>query len=291
MRLQRTIKSEILFQGTGLHTGREVMMRLKPAPRDSGIVFYRVDRGAFINANVYSVLDTAFATTLGTDSAKVRTVEHILAAIAGLGIDNMVIEVTGPEVPILDGSSAVFVDRIMDCGLARQAAHRPYIKVVKPVFFKDGYAEITVLPFEGRAITYQVQFNHHLLGYQKMYIELDEDNFRREVAPARTFGFLKDVEYLRSIGLAKGGSLDNAIILGENGVLNATGLRFHDEFIRHKVLDFIGDISLSGFPIHGHFIVNRSGHTANTKFIKHFLAATDCWQIATELKQSMRAIA
>jgi UDP-3-O-[3-hydroxymyristoyl] N-acetylglucosamine deacetylase len=291
MRQQRTIRKGLLFKGTGLHTGKPVAMRLNPAPRDNGIIFYRSDRGVFINATVSSVRDTAFATTLGFNGTKIRTVEHVLAALSGLGIDNLLIEVQGPEVPILDGSSAGFVESILEAGISRQAANRPYIKAVKPVHFREGHAEITLLPHEGRLLTYQIAFDHALLGEQKMSLELDEDSFTRELAPARTFGFLKDVEYLRSQGLALGGSLENAVLISERGVLNSTGLRFRDEFIRHKMLDFIGDIALSGFPIHGHFIVNRSGHTSNTKFLKHFLSSPDCWQMVTGVEQSVEVAA
>jgi UDP-3-O-[3-hydroxymyristoyl] N-acetylglucosamine deacetylase len=291
MRQQRTIKRGLVFKGTGLHTGKPVAMRLNPAPRDNGVVFYRSDRGVFINATVSSVKDTAFATTLGFNGTRIRTVEHVLAALSGLGIDNLLIEVQGPEVPILDGSSVGFVERIIEAGISRQASSRPYIKAVKPVHFRDGHAEIALLPHEGRRLTYQIAFDHALLGEQKMSLELDEESFARELAPARTFGFLKDVEYLRSQGLALGGSLDNAVLISERGVLNSTGLRFKDEFIRHKMLDFIGDISLSGFPIHGHFVVNRSGHTANTKFLKHFLSSPDCWQMVTEVEQSVEVAA
>lgn len=291
MRLQRTIRKEIAFEGVGLHTGADVGMRLKPAPRDSGIVFYRSDRDAYINANINSVTDTSYATTLSNGSVSVKTVEHILAAAAGLGIDNMVVEVNGPEVPAMDGSAASFSEGIADAGVARQASNRPYLKVTKPVVFKEGNAEITLLPHDGRLITYQINFEHRLLGQQQMDFELGAESFRNSVAPARTFGFLKDVETLQSMGLALGGSLDNAIVIDEGGVMNPSGLRFEDEFIRHKVLDFIGDISLGGFPIFGHFIVNRSGHTANTGFLRHFLANTDCWEIVTDIEHSLQASA
>ena len=291
MRLQRTIKKELTFEGVGLHTGAEVCMRLKPAPRDSGIVFYRSDRDTLINANVNSVTDTAYATTLSNGLASVKTVEHVLAAAAGLGIDNMLIDIDGPEIPAMDGSSASYVEAILDAGLARQASNRPYLRVTKPVYFNEGNAEIALMPYDGRLITYQINFDHSLLGHQKLEMELDADNFSQQIAPARTFGFLKDVETLKSMGLALGGSLDNAIVIDDKGVVNPSGLRFKDEFIRHKILDFIGDISLGGFPIFGHFVVNRSGHTSNTKFLKHFLNNQDCWEMVTDVEQSLRASA
>ena len=291
MRLQRTIKKELAFHGVGLHTGREVSMRLKPAPRDAGIVFTRTDKGVNINASVTEVSDTAFATTLGNGKGKIRTVEHLLAAASGLGIDNLHIEVDGPEVPILDGSAMGFVRAMKDCGLARQASNRPYLRVTRPVVFKEGQIEIAVMPYEGRRISYQIDFDHRMLGQQHMDIEIDEMSFAEEIAPARTFGFVKDVEYLQSMGLAKGGSLDNAILLDDNGVVNASGLRFDDEFIRHKVLDFIGDTSLAGLPIYGHFMVNRSGHSSNVKFLKQLLSSPECWELVTDVSQTLPASA
>lgn len=287
MRLQRTIRQELLIEGRGLHTGSYCVVSLKPAPRDSGIVFYRADKGAFIKADINSVCDTAFATTIGSNGTRIKTVEHILAALAGLGIDNVLIEVNGPEIPILDGSSAQFVAKILDAGIANQSAKRPYIKVIKPVYFKEGHAEITVMPYEGRRLTYQIYFDHRLLGHQKLSMDMFEESFIRDLAPARTFGFLKDIERMRAMGLAKGGSLDNAVILDESDVVNSSGLRFKDEFIRHKALDFIGDMSLLGFPIEGHIFAMRSGHTSNLKFAKKFLSAVDCWQVVTGVEMPL----
>jgi len=282
LRLQRTIKQEVSFEGIGLHTGKHISVKLKPAPRDTGIVFYRNDKNLTIRADVGSVVDTAFATSLGYNGTRIKTVEHILAAAAGLGIDNLIIELDGSEIPILDGSSTELIDIILRGGIAKQGKKRPYLRITKPIFFEDGHSEIAAFPYNGRKLTYRIHFNHHLLGEQKLSLELDEETFAREVAPARTFGFVKDVEYLRANGLAKGGSLDNAVILGDNGVLNKAGLRFKDEFVRHKILDFIGDISLIGFPIFGHLIADRSGHSTNIKFVKNLLSAADCWEIVTD---------
>jgi UDP-3-O-[3-hydroxymyristoyl] N-acetylglucosamine deacetylase len=266
-------------------------MRLRPAPRDSGIVFFRSDKGIFLNANVNSISDTAFATTLGSNGTRVKTVEHVMAALSGLCIDNVIVEVDGPEVPILDGSSAGFARRILESGIDGQESDMPCLKVIKPVTFKEGKAEISAVPFDGRTITYEIDYDHRLLGQQSMCVDLDKDDFTKELAPARTFGFLKDVKYLKSKGLAKGGSLENAVILSDTGVVNTSGLRFKDEFIRHKILDFIGDMALCGFPIYGHFHVIRSGHTANMNFFKKFLASVDCWQVLTETSQSLKATA
>lgn len=285
MRLQRTLQQEVSFEGIGLHTGRHSSVCLKPAPRDTGILFNRKDKNSIIKASVTAVTDTAFATTIGYNGAKIRTVEHILAALAGLGIDNAYIEVTGPEIPILDGSSIGLTDLILSGGIAKQSKKRPFIRITHPIVLSDGNAEIAVLPFEGRRITYRIQFHHHILSEQKLSIDLTEESFVMEIAPARTFGFLKDVEYLKANGFARGGSFDNAIILGDHGILNSTVLRFKDEFVRHKILDLIGDLSLLGFPIHGHIIANKSGHTTNLKFLKKLLSCPDHWELESELSR------
>lgn len=286
MRFQRTIKQEVSFEGIGLHTGNHVNVQLKPAPRDTGIIFHRKDKNVMIRAHVGAVSDTAFATSLGSNGTRIKTVEHILAAISGLGIDNLLIELDGSEIPILDGSSTELIDVILKGGIAKQGKKRPYMRIIKPVLFEDGHSEIAAFPYDSRRLTYRIHFNHHLLGEQMLSIELTEENFIKEVAPARTFGFLKDVEYLKANGLAKGGSLDNAIVLGDNGILNKSGLRFKDEFVRHKMLDFIGDLSLIGFPVYGHIMANKAGHSTNIKFIKKLLSSTDCWEIVSDIEHA-----
>ena len=285
MRLQRTLKQKVSFEGIGLHTGRYSKVHLKPAPRDTGIIFIRTDKELAIKASIGSVTDTAFSTTLGYNGIKIRTVEHILAVLAGLGIDNLIIEVNGPEIPILDGSSMELTSLILKGGIAKQSKKRPYIRITNPVVLTDGHAEIAAFPHNGIHITYRIHFNHYLLGEQNLSLELTEESFAMEIAPARTFGFLKDVEYLKAQGFARGGSFDNAIILGESGILNSSGLRFKDEFVRHKILDLIGDLSLSGFPIYGHIIANKSGHTTNMKFLKKLLSHPDYWELVSEVDQ------
>ncbi len=282
MRSQRTIKNEVSFEGIGLHTGRHAKVTLRPAARDTGITFIRSDKNTVIKAHVGAVIDTAFATTIGHDGVKIRTVEHIMAALAGLGIDNIFVDVDGPEIPILDGSSTELITIILNAGIAKQAKKRPYIRIKRPVVFDDGNSKVAALPYEGRRFTYSIFFNHYGFGEQRLSIEINEETFAREIAPARTFGFLKDIEYLRTNGLAKGGSLENAIILGEKGVLNSSGLRFKDEFVRHKVLDSIGDLAILGFPIYGHIVSNKSGHSANIKFLKKLLASPDAWDMILE---------
>ncbi len=282
MRFQRTIKNSISVEGIGLHTGVQARVTINPAARDSGITFVRTDKPMVIKAHVGSVIDTAFATTVGQNGVKIRTVEHILAALAGLGIDNATIEVDGPEIPILDGSSTDFISLILKAGIAKQGKKRPYLRILRPFVFEDGHSKLAVFPPRGARITYSSHFHHHGIGEQRLSMDINEVSFTREIAPARTFGFVKDIEYLRTNGLAKGGSLDNAIILGDNGILNATGLRFKDEFVRHKILDSIGDFSLLGFPIYGHIVASKSGHAANVKFLKKLLSFPDAWDIIVE---------
>lgn len=294
MRLQRTIKKEVTFQGIGLHTGKYATVKLKPASRDTGIVFCRMDRSAIIKANVTSVVDTAFATTIGyvngSDTVKIKTVEHLLAAASGLGIDNLIVEVDGPEIPVLDGSSTRIVGIILDAGIAKQGKKMPFIKIIRPIVYEDAHSKIVALPYDGRRISYYINFGHHILGHQEITLDINEESFIKEIAPARTFGFLNDVEKLRANGLAKGGSLDNAVIVGDSGVLNNSGLRFEDEFVRHKVLDAIGDLSLLGFSIHGHIMLQKAGHTANVNFLKKLMLSVDSYELVSEVDHSPHAV-
>lgn len=290
MRLQKTLRHEVCFEGIGLHTGLYAKVCLKPASRDTGVVFVRTDRQISIKASIDAVTDTAFSTTLGFNGVKIRTVEHILAAIAGLGIDNVIVEVNGPEIPILDGSSFELASLLIKGGIAKQSKNKPRIKITNPLVLTDGHAEIAVFPYEGRRITYHIHFDHSLLGEQNLSVELNKENFLLEIAPARTFGFLKDVEYLKANGFAKGGSFDNAIVLGEKSILNSTGLRFKDEFVRHKILDLIGDLSLVGLPIYGHIIANKSGHTTHLKFLKKLLSHPDSWQLESSAEQQQAVV-
>jgi len=280
MRHQNTFKNEVFIKGTGLHTGREVNMRLKPAPRNTGIMFIRTDKGgAGIKAGVGSVADTTFATNLAFNGARVGTVEHLLSALAALNVDNLYIELDGPEVPIMDGSAFYFTQKILDAGIARQAERISCIRILKSIMVKEGPCQIAVVPYEGTKISCSVNYNHPLFEEQRFSLDITGINFIREIAPARTFGFLRDVRMLLSKGLAKGGSLDNAIVVGENGVLNKGELRFKNEFVRHKILDTVGDFSLLGRPIYGHIIANRAGHSLNIKLLRKILLFTDSWEI------------
>lgn len=286
MRYQNTLKDEVLIRGVGLHTGRVINMRLKPAPEDTGLFFIRTDRrNVQIKAGVEFVSDTTFATSLAFDGVKVGTVEHLLATLAGLNIDNLYIELDGPEVPIMDGSAFYFTRKILENSMiARQAKAVSCIRVLKPVVVTEGPCQIAVIPYEGIKITCSVNYNHPLFGGdqggdQKFSIDVTEDSFVKEIAPARTFGFLKDIKMLRSMGLVRGGSLSNAILVGENGVLNKGELRFENEFVRHKILDILGDIALLGRPIYGHIISMKTGHSQNIKLLKKILSLKDSWEI------------
>lgn len=282
MRFQRTLKNEISFSGIGLHTGKHVHVTLRPSPRDSGITFYRSDKGSFIKADIATVIDSAYATTIGNNETKVKTVEHILAAFAGLGIDNAVVELNGPEIPILDGSATEIAGLILKAGIAKQGKKTTYMKITKPIAIEDGHSEIAVFPYNGRKITFRIDFKHSLISEQTLSLDINEETFVREIAPARTFGFLKDVQYLIAKGLALGGSLNNAIILNESGIMNPSGLRFKDEFVRHKILDAIGDFSLLGMPIQGHIVANKAGHSTNIRFLRYLINRPDCWEVVSE---------
>lgn len=280
MRLQNTLKDEIFISGQGLHSGRSISMRLRPAPSNTGVVFIRTDKGNVrIKASVSTVSDTTFATTLTSEGVRIGTVEHLLAALAGLNVDNVYVEINGPEVPIMDGSAYAFVSRIMECGIAKQEKAISYIKILAPIVVMEGHSQIAITPYEGTRITYRLFYTHPAFGEQKMGIDISTTTFLNELAPARTFGFLRDVEMLKSRGLAQGGSLDNAIVLGESEVINSNMLRFKDEFVRHKILDAIGDLSLIGLPIYGHIIANKSGHTLHIKLLRKILLLRDSWKI------------
>jgi UDP-3-O-[3-hydroxymyristoyl] N-acetylglucosamine deacetylase len=279
MRFQQTIQREIFISGSGLHTGREIHMYLRPAPENTGIVFIRSDESdSIIRARVDYVSDTTFATTLSHNGVRVGTVEHLLAALSGMCIDNVIIELDGPEVPILDGSAIPFVERIREVGIRVQTEPVSYIKILRPVIIEDGLGQIAVVPYNGFRITYRLFYTHAALGEQKLGIDITMDSFIRELAPARTYGFLRDVEKLRSKGLARGGSLENAIVVGETKILNGSKLRFRDEFVRHKILDAVGDFSLLGMPLIGHIIANKSGHTLHIKLLKKILQTRNAWE-------------
>jgi UDP-3-O-[3-hydroxymyristoyl] N-acetylglucosamine deacetylase len=279
MNAQRTLRRSISCTGIGLHSGNKVTLSLKPAPADVGIRFRRSDLGGIeIPATVQHLAGINYATGLSRESGSVDTVEHLLAALASLGVDNVIVELNHPEVPIMDGSSAPWVYLIHEAGVKRLAAPRRYLKVLRPISLSRGDKRIAVYPSEHFKVTYSIAFDHPLLRHQSRTMRITEDTFVEDIAPARTFGFLKEVEMLRQQGLALGGSLENAVVIGDTGVLN-NALRFDDEFVRHKILDVIGDMALVGHPIIGHLVAHRGGHALHTAFAAHVLEERDAWAL------------
>ncbi len=280
IRFQRTLKKQIHCKGIGLHSGLPVQMTLKPAPAGAGVVFVRTDLGgAEISASAANTAATSFATTLCRNNASVKTVEHLLAALSGLNIDNVTIELDGEEVPIMDGSARPFVRLIADAGIQPLEALQPVLKVIKPVFVREGNKQLAIWPAEATSISYFIDFNHPLLKEQSLQYQPSEEAFLREVSDARTFGFMSDVKALQANGLAKGASLDNAVALGEDSVLNKDGLRYRDEFVRHKILDLIGDLALLGMPVIGHIVAHKSGHGLNAQMVGKLLSTPQSWML------------
>ena len=278
---QRTLQRPVACEGVGLHSGSTVKLRLLPAPEDHGIVFVRSDLPGkpSLPARAEFVVDTALATTLGQGQVRVATVEHLLSALAGLGIDNARIEVDAPEVPIMDGSAAPFAALVAEAGVRVQDAPKSMLVIRRPVTVKDGDKRAAIVPSKRFKIDCTIDFKHPLVASQHFELEFADQTFAKEVARARTFGFLKDVEKLRSLGLARGGSLSNAIVVDEFSILNPEGLRYPDEFVRHKLLDTLGDISLLGCPVLGHLTVFKSGHALNHALVKKVLADSANYEV------------
>lgn len=276
---QQTIAKEVSLSGIGLHTGLPVNLVIRPGLVNTGIRFKRVDlpQGPIIEANLDNVVDTRLATTLGKDGVTISTVEHLLAAFYGLGMDNVLIELDGPEVPAMDGSAANFTSLLKDAGMKLQDGVRSLMFIRQPVSVWDGEKRIDVYPDTELNITYAIGFNHPLLRHQSLSVSLNDGSFEREISKARTFGFFEEVEALRKDGYALGGSLDNAVVLDRSGILNQDGLRYPDEFVRHKILDFLGDLALLGMLIVGRFVIHKSGHTLNHKVLRKLLASKTSW--------------
>ncbi len=276
---QHTVRRSVSCTGIGLHSGRKVTLSLRPAAAGTGIRFRRADLdGVEIPATVDNVDRLHYATGLSRNAETVRTVEHLLAALVGVGVDNVVVDLDQPEVPIMDGSAASFVYLLHEAGLRRLAAPRRYLKVLRPVSLSRGDKRIALYPSDHFKVSYSISFDHPLLRHMSRTITVTRASFADEIAPARTFGFLKEVEMLRRQGLALGGSLENAVVLGDTGVLNS-GLRFEDEFVRHKILDAIGDLALVGRPVVGHLVAHRGGHGLHTAFAQKILDEADAWRI------------
>ena len=280
MNAQRTLRRHVSCTGIGLHSGNKVTLSLKPAPADYGIRFHRTDLGVEIPATITHLRGMQqYQTGLAREAVSVETVEHLLAALSALRIDNAIVELNHPEVPIMDGSAAPWVHLIVnEAGVKKLSAARRYLKVLRPISLAQGDKRISLYPADHLKVTYSISFDHPLLRHQSRTMSITDDSFVEEIAPARTFGFLKEVEMLRQRGLALGGSLDNAIVLGDTGVLNNT-LRFEDEFVRHKILDAIGDLSLVGYPVIGHLVAHRGGHALHTAFAAMILEERDAWKL------------
>jgi UDP-3-O-[3-hydroxymyristoyl] N-acetylglucosamine deacetylase len=280
---QRTLMNEVGCTGIGLHTGEKVKINIRPAPADSGIKFIRTDLKGHPEVEVRfdNVFDTTLATTIGTNGCKVSTIEHLMAAFFGLGIDNAVVELDGPEVPIMDGSAAPFFFVIKSGDVREQKSPKQFIVIKKPFKVDDGNRSVCIYPSKELKITYMIDFQHPLLRNQEYELNFSGRDFVREISTARTFGFMKDVETLKKNGFARGGSLDNAVVIDDFRIINEDGLRFDDEFVRHKILDFIGDISIVGSPIIGHFVVKKSGHFLNQHMLRKLMESKKHWKVMT----------
>jgi UDP-3-O-[3-hydroxymyristoyl] N-acetylglucosamine deacetylase len=290
---QRTLNNSIKATGIGLHTGQKVYLTLKPAPVDTGIVFRRTDIEPVIDiaACTDNVVDTTLSTNLGKDGVRVATVEHLLSALAGLGIDNAIVELSSEEVPIMDGSAAPFVFLIQSAGIAEQEAPKQFIRILKEVSVSSEGKSATFRPFEGFKVGFCIEFEHPAFEGRSKETTLDfsSTSFVKEVSRARTFGFMRDFEYLRSQNLALGGSLENAIVVDDYRILNDDGLRYDDEFVKHKVLDAVGDLYLLGKSLIGEFFGHKSGHYLNNLLLNKLLETKDAWEIVTFENQEQKA--
>lgn len=279
---QYTLKRSVSCCGVGLHTGRTVNLKIKPATENSGICFYRCDLDSrpAIPARMEQIVDTTLATTIGNGETRISTTEHLMAALRGVGIDNADVEIDSHEVPIMDGSAGPFVHLLKRGGRKKQRALRKVLRITKPVSFSNGEKSIRIEPYDGFKITGRIKFDDHLINEQTYSVDITQDRFKREIARARTFGFVEQVEHLWANGLALGGTLENVIAIhwDRRSVLNEEGLRFDDEFIRHKVLDLVGDLALLGCPVLGHVIADRSGHELHQGLMQAIVDNPYCWE-------------
>jgi UDP-3-O-[3-hydroxymyristoyl] N-acetylglucosamine deacetylase len=279
-RFQQTLRRTVQCKGVGLHSGKQVNLTIKPAPANHGIKFVRMDLAhrPVIHAHFRNVIDTSLATTLGEEGVIVSTVEHLMATFAGFHIDNALIEMDAYEAPIMDGSAGPFSAMVKEAGIIAQSAKRHFFVVKEPIEMVENGKKVGLYPSDVPKVTCTIDFDHPLLSNQFYSITLDDGRFENEISRARTFGFLHEVDYLKRNGFAKGGSLDNAVVMDKDGVLNPEGLRYEDECIRHKILDCIGDLSLLGMPILGHIIAHKSGHTLNHSLLQRFMDRKSCWE-------------
>jgi len=288
---QHTILAPVSLSGIGLHTGVKVNLRLCPAPANTGVLFRRTDLEGFtIEAQSRNVARVSYATSLMKKGVLISTTEHLLSALAGLNVDNVVAEIDNLELPILDGSARPFVELINKAGIRRQRARRNFVKILRPVEVVDGMKRIVVYPAEVFHVTYRIVFPHPSIGAQSIEFSTGSSSYAAEIAPARTFGFLEELEMLRKNGLIRGGSLENAVVLDRKGVINPEGLRFPDEFCRHKLLDLIGDVSLLGHPLIGHVVAERAGHAMHAQLVSRLLREKNSWKLVSGSEAVARTI-
>ena len=277
---QRTLARHVECTGIGLHSGKKVNLTIKPAPVNHGIKFVRMDlpHKPVISAHFRNVVDTSLATTLGADGVIVSTVEHLMATFTGLSIDNALVEMDAYEAPIMDGSAEPFTAMLRGAGIKAQSGKRYTFVVKKPIEMEEGDKKVGLYPSNALKISYTIEFDHPLVKRQSYTISLTDSLFEKEISRARTFGFLDEVNYLKQNGFARGGSLENAVVLDQDKILNDEGLRYADEFVRHKVLDCIGDLSLLGMPFIGHIVAYKSGHALNHALLRRFIDQKSCWE-------------
>jgi UDP-3-O-[3-hydroxymyristoyl] N-acetylglucosamine deacetylase len=285
---QRSLKNLIRATGVGLHTGQKVYLTLRPAAPNTGIIFRRVDLDPVveIKADPYAVGDTRLSSCLEKNGARVQTVEHLMSALAGLGIDNVYVELTAGEVPIMDGSASPFVFLLQSAGIEEQPAAKRFIRIKRPVEVKEGDKWVRFEPYNGFRVDFSIDFRHPVFAHsnKRVVVDFEHTSYVKEVSRARTFGFMQDVENMRAQGLALGGSLENAIVMDEYRVLNADGLRYEDEFVKHKALDAIGDLYLLGHPVIGAYTAYKSGHALNNTLLRQLIEDSTAWEFASFLK-------
>jgi len=296
---QNTIEKPISCSGVGVHSGKKVNLTIKPAKINHGIKFVRTDLPdkPVISAHMNMVVDTSNATVIGNDGAIVSTIEHLMASFAGLSIDNAVVELDAYEMPIMDGSAGPFTELIKSAGIQQQAGPKCFFMVTEPIEHEENGKFVGIYPSPTFKITYTIEYDHPLIGNQTHSIDITRHSFDSEISRARTFGFLHEYEYLQKYGLARGCSLDNVVVIGEDHVVNSGGLRYEDEFVRHKILDCIGDFSLLGMPVIGHVVVSKSGHSFNHAFLAKFFSKKESWETRTlhatecRLEQPVKSLA
>ncbi len=290
MILQRTIKKIASISGIGLHSGARINMKLRPATANTGIIFHRTDGDQVVEIKACSenVVDTQMATVIGKQGLTVSTIEHFMAAIAAFGIDNLHVDIDGPEIPVLDGSAAPFIREIQQAGVTTLNRSKKFIAIKKKLELIEGEKRISIIPSRFLRISFDIAFDHPAISVQNHSMKFTTESFCKDIAEARTFGFLHEVEYLKSKGLARGGSLENAVVIDDNGVMNPEGLRFHNEFVRHKILDAFGDFSLLGSPLLGHIKAFKAGHDLNSKMVKMIEENPSHWNYVDFSEQALK---